>query len=58
MCTPWRMISTSTGEGDYELRGERTGKTYRLGQRVRIQVKAADRLCRTIDFSLAESNAD
>ena len=45
-------------EGDYELRGERTGKTYRLGQRVRIQVKAADRLCRTIDFSLAESNAD
>lgn len=45
-------------EEEYELRGERTGKTYRLGQRVRIQVKAADRLCRTIDFSLAESNAD
>ncbi len=45
-------------EEEYEFRGERTGKTYRLGQRVRIQVKAADRLCRTIDFSLEESSAD
>ncbi len=36
----------------YELRGQRTGKTYRLGQKVRIRVKDVDRLCRTIDFVL------
>lgn len=40
-------------EGAGELRGARTGVSYRLGERVRIRVKGADRLCRTIDFELA-----
>ena len=30
------------------------GKTYKLGQQVRIRVTGADELARTIDFELAE----
>lgn len=37
-------------EGTYELRGERAGKVYKLGQKVRIQVLDVDKLQRTIDF--------
>lgn len=33
-----------------ELRGERTGRVYRLGQRVSVMAAGADRLNRTIDF--------
>ena len=35
-----------------ELRGAHTGYAYHLGEKVRIRVKGADRLCRTIDFEL------
>lgn len=35
-----------------ELRGARTGKVWRIGERVRIRVKGTDRLCRTIDYEL------
>lgn len=38
----------------YELRGQHTGITYRLGQRVQIRVKGTDRLLRTIDFTLTD----
>lgn len=38
----------------YELRGQHTGITYRLGQRVKIRVKGTDRLLRTIDFTLTD----
>ncbi|MCI8558174.1 MAG: ribonuclease R [Lachnospiraceae bacterium] len=42
----------------YELRGQRSKKVYRLGERVRIRVKGTDRLCRTIDFELALSTGE
>lgn len=45
-------------EDTYELVGEDSGAVYRLGQRVKIRVKGADRLCRTIDFQLALSSAE
>lgn len=41
-------------EDHYELVGQMTGRTYKLGQRLRVQVKFADRFNRTIDFVLAE----
>lgn len=41
-------------DGSYELVGLHSGKTYKLGQRVRIRVVDADRLNRTIDFALWE----
>jgi len=39
-------------ENTYEMRGQRSGITYRLGQKVNIRVKDVDRLARTIDFVL------
>lgn len=41
-------------EETYELIGEATNQHYKLGQRVRIQVKDTDKYMRTIDFILAE----
>lgn len=38
-----------------ELVGERTGKSFRLGQRVKIRVADTDRAMRTIDFTLCET---
>ena len=37
-------------EQRYELVGERTGKVYKLGQKVRVRVKDADRIQRTVNF--------
>jgi len=39
-------------EDNYEMVGERTGKTYKLGEQVWIKVVDTDRLQRTIDFEL------
>ncbi|MBQ0001392.1 MAG: RNB domain-containing ribonuclease, partial [Clostridiales bacterium] len=36
----------------YELRGEMRKKVYRLGQKVRVRVDAADTVAKTIDFVL------
>jgi ribonuclease R len=36
--------------GDYALIGERTGRRYRLGDRVRVQVSRVDKEARHIDF--------
>ena len=41
-------------EESYEMVGERTGKSYKLGQKVRVCVEGTDRIMRTIDFSLVE----
>lgn len=41
-------------ENTYEMVGEATGRTFKLGMPVRIQVDACDRFSRTIDFSLCE----
>lgn len=39
---------------NYSMTGIRTGKTYKLGQTVKIRVEAADKITRTIDFSFAK----
>ncbi len=41
-------------ETRYQMVGERLGKVYELGQRVRIRVAGCDTTSRTIDFELAE----
>lgn len=55
------MVSVNDLHGDFyvfheeemELRGETTGKTYRLGQKVAVFVAGCDRVNRTIDFVVA-----
>ncbi len=41
-------------EAHYEMRGERTRKTFKLGQKVKVEVVGADKLMRTIDFVFAD----
>ncbi len=41
-------------EEKYEMVGERTGKTYKLGETVQVRVIGTDFLQRTIDFELVE----
>ncbi|MCD7725484.1 MAG: ribonuclease R [Clostridiales bacterium] len=40
-------------ENTYEMVGRDTGKTYRLGEKLRIIVQGVDSLTRTVDFRLA-----
>jgi ribonuclease R len=39
-------------EESYEMVGEHTGRTYKLGQTVEVRVIGTNRLERTIDFEL------
>ena len=39
-------------EEQYQIVGERTKKTYRLGQKVRVRMEDADLFSKTIDFVL------
>lgn len=41
-------------EDSYEMVGERSGKSYKLGQGMRVRCVAADKFMRTIDFVPAE----
>lgn len=41
-------------EETYEMVGESTGRTYKLGMKVKVMAVATDKLTRTIDFVLAE----
>ena len=41
-------------ENKYELVGEMTKQTFRLGQKVQIYVADADKVMRTVDFYLAD----
>ncbi len=41
-------------ENAYEMVGQDTGKTYKLGERLTIQVKSVDRFARTVDFMIPE----
>lgn len=41
-------------ENKYELVGQMTGRTYKLGQRLKVKAVVADRFTRNIDFILAE----
>lgn len=42
-------------ESSYEMVGQATDKRYRLGERIRVRVNAADRISRTIDFVVPEA---
>lgn len=44
-------------EEHYILQGEHTKKTYKLGQRVRVNLEATDKMLRTIEFVMAEDNS-
>lgn len=52
------LVRVSDLYGDYylfseekmELRGERSGRVYRLGQKVKVTVSGTDKLTRTVDF--------
>ena len=54
------MVHVTALEGDYfnyvestyEMVGEHTGKSYKLGQTVQVRVAGTDRLLRTIDFKI------
>lgn len=39
-------------EADFQMVGARTGKTYKLGQQVQVQVASVNKLLKTIDFYL------
>jgi len=41
-------------EEHYQMIGEHTKKTYKLGQKVKVEVISADKLLRTIDFAFVE----
>lgn len=41
-------------EARMQLRGESSGKVYRLGQKIAVEVAGTDRLTRTVDFIPAE----
>ena len=45
-------------ESAYEIVGVHTGKTYKLGETVRIRVAGADKTTRTIDFELVEAREE
>lgn len=40
----------------YELRGDMTGRIFRLGQKVRVRVADADKMLKTVDFVLVEED--
>ena len=41
-------------ESTYEMVGQDTGKTYKLGERITVQVKDVDRFMRTVNFMIPE----
>ncbi len=45
-------------EQSYEMVGKETGRTFQLGQKIKIKVKNADKWERTIDFSLWNEDED
>ena len=60
------LIHVSTLPGDYfyynestyEMVGQDTGRTYKLGDRITIQVKGVDRFTRTVDFMIPDEETD
>ena len=45
-------------ENTYEMVGEATGRTFKLGMPLRVRVDGCDRFDRTIDFSLEEEDIE
>lgn len=60
------LIHVSSLAGDYfyydeeafEMVGKESGVSYKLGQRVTVQVKGVDRLARTVDFVFPEGETE
>lgn len=48
----------SYNESTYEMVGAHTGRLWKLGETVRVRVTGADRIARTIDFELVESQEE
>lgn len=44
----------SYNEDTYEMVGQGTGKTYKLGEKIEVQVKATDKIARNIDFIIPD----
>jgi ribonuclease R len=45
-------------EETYEMVGESTGRTYKLGMKVKVAAVATDKLTRTIDFVIVEEEEE
>ena len=45
-------------EEHYCMTGEHTGKTYKLGDKIKVTVAAVDRIIKTIDFVIAEEEEE
>ena len=45
-------------EEKYELVGENTGRRFKLGEKITIQVKDTDKVKRIIDFELVEGDEE
>lgn len=45
-------------EEKYEMVGKDTGRTFKLGEKILIQVAGCDKITRTIDFILAEEDGE
>lgn len=43
-------------EEKYQMVGEHTGKTYKLGEAIRVTVSAVDRMTNSIDFVIADAD--
>ena len=60
------LVRTASLQGDYfeynesacAMVGVHTGKSYAIGQKVKVQVTGADKMTRTIDFELAEDEEE
>ncbi|MCH5260961.1 MAG: ribonuclease R [Lachnospiraceae bacterium] len=45
-------------ESTYEMVGQDTGRVYKLGERITVQVKSVDRFTRTVDFMIPDESMD
>ena len=43
-------------ESTYEMVGKDTGKTFKLGERITVQVKSVDMFMRTVDFTIPDDD--
>ena len=45
-------------ENAYEMVGQESGRVYKLGERIAVQVKEVDRFARTVDFMIPEEEIE
>ena len=41
-------------ETSYEMVGQATDRRYKLGEKIKVQVSATDKIARTIDFTIPQ----